>query len=330
MPVNNKSKLQSRILVALIAIGIMVLALLAILRINVFGVKMTRIYEYQESGFVSWLNLTKTEFYGDDTMKLYGITSESAFDKAVFYDADFNVLEGDYSVSFEGDVCTINAEFASRINHISFDNGNSEFRYLCSEQYALMDTAIVMEGENYPCYYGADYFTDEEKAAMQEREQRIADKYASLVGCFESADGDRIYFSDIDGEKHMELVYSDGLGYGVTITEITEDEKDPDVLRLRSTYYRGWAVEKYSVRLGESDGEALTISGPFGGEYKKVSDTNERVYENNFGPLAGKWRRIDDRSDEDLEYVDEIEFTDDSILYNGSKAILVDLVVCKK
>lgn len=330
MPVNNKSKLPKIILISLIAIGIMAVALIALLWFISSQRKLTRVYEYQESGFVSWLDLTKTEFYGDDTMKLYGITDENLFNNAVFYDKDFNVLEGDYSVSYEDNVYTINAEFASCVNHISLNNGNDEFRYLCSEQYALKHWAIMLDADSYYSYYGAEYFTEEEKAVIQEREQRIADKYASLVGCFESVDGDRIYFSDIDGEKHMELVYNDGIGYGVTITEVTEDETDPDVLNLRSTYYRGWEVERYWVRMIESDGEALTIKGPFSVEYKKISDVNERAFKNNFGNLAGKWKRIDDGSnDNGLEDVNEIEFTEDSILYNGSYAALVDLVVCK-
>ena len=330
MPVKNKSKLPKIILISLIAIGIMAVALIALLWFIAPQRKLTRVYEYQESGFVSWLDLTKTEFYGDDTMKLYGITDENLFNNAVFYDKDFNVLEGDYSVSYEDNVYTINAEFASLVNHISLKNGDVEFRYLCSEQYALKDWTIVLDADSYYRYYGAEYFTDEEKAVIQEREQRIADKYASLVGCFESADGDRIYFSDIDGEKHMEFVYNDGIGYGVTITEVTEDETDPDVLNLRSTYYRGWEVERYWVRMIESDGEALTIKGPFSVEYKKISDVNERAFKNNFGNLAGKWKRIDDGSnDNGLEDVNEIEFTEDSILYNGNYAALVDLVVCK-
>ena len=330
MPVNNKSKLPKIILISLIAIGIMAVALIALLWFIAPQRKLTRVYEYRESGFVSWLDLTKTEFYSDDTMKLYGITDENLFNNAVFYDKDFNVLEGDYSVSYEDNVYTINAEFASRVNHISLNNGNVEFRYLCSEQYALKHWAIMLDADSYYRYYGAEYFTEEEKAVIQEREQRIADKYAALVGCFESADGDRIYFSNVDGEKHMELVYSDGIGYGVTITEVTEDETDPDVLNLRSTYYRGWEVERYWVRMIESDGEALTIKGPFSVEYKKISDVNERAFKNNFGNLAGKWKRIDDGSnDNGLEDVNEIEFTEDSILYNGSYAALVDLVVCK-
>lgn len=331
MQVNNKSKLQNRILVALIVIGVMVLALIALLRINVFGVKVTRVYEYKESDVTlpKHLRLTKAEFSGNNILRLYGITDAIDLNNAVFYDADFNVLEGDYSASYKDEVYTVKAKFASRINHISSNNGNYEYRYLCSDQYALKYIALATEIGEMTCYYG-DYFTEEEKAVIQEREQRIADKFASLVGCFESVDGDRIYFSDIDGEKHMELVYNDGIGYGVTITEVTEDETDPDVLNLRSTYYRGWEVERYWVRMIESDGEALTIKGPFSVEYKKISDVNERAFKNNFGNLAGKWKRIDDGSnDNGLEDVNEIEFTEDSILYNGSYAALVDLVVCK-
>lgn len=331
MPVNNKSKLQNRILVALIVIGVMVLALIALLRINVFGVKVTRVYEYKESDVTlpKHLRLTKAEFSGNNILRLYGITDEIDLNNAVFYDADFNVLEGDYSASYKDEVYTVKAKFASRINHISSNNGNYEYRYLCSDQYALKYIALATEIGEMTCYYG-DYFTEAEKAEIQAIEQRIEEKYESLIGCFESADGDRIYFSDIDGEKHMELVYNDGIGYGVTITEVTEDETDPDVLNLRSTYYRGWEVERYWVRMIESDGEALTIKGPFSVEYKKISDVNERAFKNNFGNLAGKWKRIDDGSnDNGLEDVNEIEFTEDSILYNGSYAALVDLVVCK-
>ena len=331
MQVNNKSKLQNRILVALIVIGVMVLALIALLRINVFGVKVTRVYEYKESDVTlpKHLRLTKAEFSGNNILRLYGITDEIDLNNAVFYDADFNVLEGDYSASYKDEVYTVKAKFASRINHISSNNGNYEYRYLCSDQYALKYIALATEIGEMTCYYG-DYFTEAEKAEIQAIEQRIEEKYESLIGCFESADGDRIYFSDIDGEKHMELVYSDGIGYGVTITEVTEDETDPDVLNLRSTYYRGWEVERYWVRVIESDGEALTIKGPFSVEYKKISDVNERAFKNNFGNLAGKWKRIDDGSnDNGLEDVNEIEFTEDSILYNGSYAALVDLVVCK-
>lgn len=331
MPVNNKSKLQNRILVALIVIGVMVLALIALLRINVFGVKVTRVYEYKESDVTlpKHLRLTKAEFSGNNILRLYGITDEIDLNNAVFYDADFNVLEGDYSASYKDEVYTVKAKFASRINHISSNNGNYEYRYLCSDQYALKYIALATEIGEMTCYYG-DYFTEAEKAEIQAIEQRIEEKYESLIGCFESADGDRIYFSDIDGEKHMELVYNDGIGYGVTITEVTEDETDPDVLNLRSTYYRGWEVERYWVRMIKSDGEALTIKGPFGVEYKKISDVNERAFKNNFGNLAGKWKRIDDGSnDNGLEDVNEIEFTEDSILYNGSYAALVDLVVCK-
>lgn len=331
MQVNNKSKLQNRILVALIVIGVMVLALIALLRINVFGVKVTRVYEYKESDVTlpKHLRLTKAEFSGNNILRLYGITDEIDLNNAVFYDADFNVLEGDYSASYKDEVYTVKAKFASRINHISSNNGNYEYRYLCSDQYALKYIALATEIGEMTCYYG-DYFTEAEKAEIQAIEQRIEEKYESLIGCFESADGDRIYFSDIDGEKHMELVYSDGIGYGVTITEVTEDETDPDVLNLRSTYYRGWEVERYWVRMIESDGEALTIKGPFSVEYKKISDVNERAFKNNFGNLAGKWKRIDDGlNDNGLEDVNEIEFTEDSILYNGSYAALVDLVVCK-
>lgn len=331
MQVNNKSKLQNRILVALIVIGVMVLALIALLRINVFGVKVTRVYEYKESDVTlpKHLRLTKAEFSGNNILRLYGITDEIDLNNAVFYDADFNVLEGDYSASYKDEVYTVKAKFASRINHISSNNGNYEYRYLCSDQYALKYIALATEIGEMTCYYG-DYFTEAEKAEIQAIEQRIEEKYESLIGCFESADGDRIYFSDIDGEKHMELVYNDGIGYGVTITEVTEDETDPDVLNLRSTYYRGWEVERYWVRMIESDGEALTIKGPFSVEYKKISDVNERAFKNNFGNLAGKWKRIDDGSnDNGLEDVNEIEFTEDSILYNGSYAALVDLVVCK-
>lgn len=331
MQVNNKSKLQNRILVALIVIGVMVLALIALLRINVFGVKVTRVYEYKESDVTlpKHLRLTKAEFSGNNILRLYGITDEIDLNNAVFYDADFNVLEGDYSASYKDEVYTVKAKFASRINHISSNNGNYEYRYLCSDQYAIKYIALATEIGEMTCYYG-DYFTEAEKAEIQAIEQRIEEKYESLIGCFESADGDRIYFSDIDGEKHMELVYNDGIGYGVTITEVTEDETDPDVLNLRSTYYRGWEVERYWVRMIESDGEALTIKGPFSVEYKKISDVNERAFKNNFGNLAGKWKRIDDGSnDNGLEDVNEIEFTEDSILYNGSYAALVDLVVCK-
>lgn len=331
MQVNNKSKLQNRILVALIVIGVMVLALIALLRINVFGVKVTRVYEYKESDVTlpKHLRLTKAEFSGNNILRLYGITDAIDLNNAVFYDADFNVLEGDYSASYKDEVYTVKAKFASRINHISSNNGNYEYRYLCSDQYALKYIALATEIGEMTCYYG-DYFTEAEKAEIQAIEQRIEEKYESLIGCFESADGDRIYFSDIDGEKHMELVYNDGIGYGVTITEVTEDETDPDVLNLRSTYYRGWEVERYWVRMIESDGEALTIKGPFSVEYKKISDVNERAFKNNFGNLAGKWKRIDDGSnDNGLEDVNEIEFTEDSILYNGSYAALVDLVVCK-
>ena len=331
MQVNNKSKLQSRILVALIVIGVMVLALIALLRINVFGVKVTRVYEYKESDVTlpKHLRLTKAEFSGNNILRLYGITDAIDLNNAVFYDADFNVLEGDYSASYKDEVYTVKAKFASRINHISSNNGNYEYRYLCSDQYALKYIALATEIGEMTCYYG-DYFTEAEKAEIQAIEQRIEEKYESLIGCFDSADGDRIYFSDIDGEKHMELVYNDGIGYGVTITEVTEDETDPDVLNLRSTYYRGWEVERYWVRMIESDGEALTIKGPFSVEYKKISDVNERAFKNNFGNLAGKWKRIDDGSnDNGLEDVNEIEFTEDSILYNGSYAALVDLVVCK-
>ena len=331
MQVNNKSKLQNRILVALIVIGVMVLALIALLRINVFGVKVTRVYEYKESDVTlpKHLRLTKAEFSGNNILRLYGITDEIDLNNAVFYDADFNVLEGDYSASYKDEVYTVKAKFASRINHISSNNGNYEYRYLCSDQYALKYIALATEIGEMTCYYG-DYFTEAEKAEIQAIEQRIEEKYESLIGCFESADGDRIYFSDIDGEKHMELVYNDGIGYGVTITEVTEDETDPDVLNLRSTYYRGWEVERYWVRMIESDGEALTIKGPFSVEYKKISDVNERAFKNNFGNLAGKWKRIDDGSnDNGLEDVNEIEFTEDSILYNGSYPALVDLVVCK-
>jgi len=333
MQVNNKSKLQNRILVALIVIGVMVLALIALLRINVFGVKVTRVYEYQESGFVSWLDLTKTEFYGDDTMKLYGITDENLFNNAVFYDKDFNVLEGDYSVSYEDNIYTINAEFASRVNHISLKNGDVEFRYLCSEQYALKDWTIVLDADSYYSYYGAEYFTEEEKAVIQEREQRIADKYASLVGCFESADGDRIYFSDIDGEKHMELVYSDGIGYGADIIYTTEDERDPNKYILRSAYRHNWVMAEYNIRFVQSDSEVLTIEGPFGGEYKKISDVNEKVFQDNCGILAGKWKRIDDRSEVNgLEYIDYVEFADGDIKYSGenmSDITQIDVMGCR-
>ena len=331
MQVNNKSKLQNRILVALIVIGVMVLALIALLRFIAPQRKLTRVYEYKESDVTlpKHLRLTKAEFSGNNILRLYGITDAIDLNNAVFYDADFNVLEGDYSASYKDEVYTVKAKFASRINHISSNNGNYEYRYLCSDQYALKYIALATEIGERTCYYG-DYFTEAEKAEIQAIEQRIEEKYESLIGCFESADGDRIYFSDIDGEKHMELVYNDGIGYGVTITEVTEDETDPDVLNLRSTYYRGWEVERYWVRMIESDGEALTIKGPFSVEYKKISDVNERAFKNNFGNLAGEWKRIDDGSnDNGLEDVNEIEFTEDSILYNGSYAALVDLVVCK-
>ena len=72
MQVNNKSKLQNRILVALIVIGVMVLALIALLRINVFGVKVTRVYEYKESDVTlpKHLRLTKAEFSGNSILRL--------------------------------------------------------------------------------------------------------------------------------------------------------------------------------------------------------------------------------------------------------------------
>lgn len=334
MQVNNKSKLQNRILVALIVIGVMVLALIALLRINVFGVKVTRVYEYKESDVTlpKHLRLTKAEFSGNNILRLYGITDEIDLNNAVFYDADFNVLEGDYSASYKDEVYTVKAKFASRINHISSNNGNYEYRYLCSDQYALKYIALATEIGEMTCYYG-DYFTEAEKAEIQAIEQRIEEKYESLIGCFESADGDRIYFSDIDGEKHMELVYNDGIGYGVTITEVTEDETDPDVLNLRSTYYKGWVMAEYNIRFAQSDSEVLTIEGPFGGEYKKISDVNEKVFQDNFGILAGKWKRIDDRSEVNgLEYIDYVEFADGDIKYSGenmSDITQIDVMGCR-